>query len=37
MVRFVVGVVLAVAVLVGAYVIEGGNPVQLLGFSALLI
>ncbi|MEI6569438.1 MAG: hypothetical protein WCR20_22360, partial [Verrucomicrobiota bacterium] len=37
MIRFLVGLVLALAALVGAYVIEGGTPLTLLGLSAFLI
>ena len=37
MLRFVVGVVLALAALIGAYLVEGGFPWALLGFTAFLI
>ncbi len=37
MIRFVGGLALALASLVGAYVLEGGAPLTLLGLSALLI
>ena len=37
MVRFVVGVGLALLVLVGCYVLEGGNPLQLVGLTGFLI
>ncbi|MEI8096475.1 MAG: hypothetical protein WCG80_19880, partial [Spirochaetales bacterium] len=37
MIRFVVGLVLSLAALLGAFILEGGAPLSLLGLSALLI
>ena len=37
MIRFFVGLALALSALLGAYLLEGGTPLTLLGLSALLI